>query len=95
MFSKDAQHQSPEWPKGYWVKKYHQPTADEWQKSVETYKQERKAFIELMEGSDDLLTPLDWGDGQSLLQEALTLADHDAYHLGEILVLRRLLGNWN
>ncbi|HTN21408.1 MAG TPA: DinB family protein [Pelobium sp.] len=94
MFSKDPQHHSPEWPKGYWVEKHHQPTAEEWQKSVESYKKEQEAFSELIENSDDLLKPLDWGDGQSLLQEALTLADHTAYHLGEILVLRRLLGNW-
>ncbi len=95
MFSKDGNHQSPKWPKGYWVKTQYQPTAHEWQQSVEMYKKELEAFITLIEDADDLLKPLNWGDGQSLLQEALTLADHTAYHLGEILVLRRLLGNWN
>jgi hypothetical protein len=54
-----------------------------------------KAFIELLKAEDvDLFTPFEHGDGQNLLREALLIADHTSYHTGEIIVVRRLLGNW-
>ena len=42
----------------------------------------------------DLFTRIPWGDGQTILREALLVADHNAYHLGQIVAVRRLLGAW-
>jgi uncharacterized damage-inducible protein DinB len=51
--------------------------------------------LALMEDPEtDLFTPLPQGTGQTILKEALLIADHNAYHIGQIIVLRRLLGNW-
>ena len=58
-------------------------------------KKDRKAFVALLDKEDvDLYTPFAHGDGQNLLREALLIADHAAYHTGEIVLLRRLLGAW-
>ncbi len=93
-FSRNPDHESPKWPDEYWVKKGHQPTKQEWNESIATIKRERDEFVSLLKESDDLFKPFPWSEAHHLLQEALTLADHDTYHLGQILVLRRLLGVW-
>jgi len=62
---------------------------------MEQIRADRKAFINLLhDAGEDIYTPFSYGDGQSLFREALVIADHTSYHSGEILVLRRLLGNW-
>lgn len=95
-FSRDANHVSPEWPEGYWPKETAPQSQDAWQKCVEKIKTERSSFIELIENAgDDLFKPFEHGNGQSLLKEALVLADHNSYHCGEIIVIRRLLNAWN
>jgi uncharacterized damage-inducible protein DinB len=94
-FSRDHHHKSPKWPDGYWVKERKPATAADWKKSMEQIVSDRKAFIDLLKRSEEeIYTPFPHGDGQSLFREALQLADHDSYHTGEIIVLRRLLGNW-
>ena len=57
---------------------------------------DRKVFDRLLESVDDsdLIKPFPWGDGQNLLREALLIADHNAYHVGELVLVRRLLGAW-
>ena len=67
-----------------------------WEHSIEEVREDRKAFEKLLASADDaaLVTPFAWGDGQTLLREALLIADHDAYHVGEMIVVRRLLGAW-
>ncbi len=59
-------------------------------------KADRKAFDKLLHDADDaeLVQAFPWGDGQNLLHEALLIADHNAYHTGELIVVRRLLGAW-
>ena len=95
-FSRDVKHVSPEWPEGYWPKETAPKSQDAWQKCVEKIKAERNSFIKLIENADDdLFTPFEHGTGQSLLKEALVLADHNSYHCGEIIVIRRLLNAWN
>ncbi len=69
------------------------PRAGAWDKALKQIAIDRKAFVKLVQ-TKDLLTPFAWGDGQNLLREALLIADHNAYHVGELLVLRRLLGAW-
>ena len=95
-FSRNAKHVSPEWPDGYWPKETAPKSQDAWQKCVEKIKAERISFIKLIENAgDDLFKPFEHGTGQSLLIEALVLADHNSYHCGEIIVIRRLLNAWN
>jgi hypothetical protein len=95
-FSRNAKHVSPDWPGGYWPEETAPKSKDAWQKCVKKIKAERNSFIKLIENAgDDLFTPFEHGTGQSLLKEALVLADHNSYHCGEIIVIRRLLNAWN
>jgi DinB superfamily len=84
------------WPDDYWPKEQQPPSAHAWDQSIATIHSDLKHFIALIENpSADLYRPFRWGDGQNLLREALLVSDHTAYHLGELIVLRRLLGAWH
>ena len=94
-FSRNADHVSPKFPEGYWSDTAAPPDAAAWDKSVETVHSDLKAMQDLVKNSKtDLFARIPWGDGQTILREALLLADHNAYHLGQFLDLRRLLGAW-
>jgi hypothetical protein len=94
-FSRDAKHQSPKWPEGYWPSKPEPPDEKAWDRSVQQFCQDNAAFCALIEdGGNDLFAPIPHGDGQTLLREALLAADHNAYHLGQLVLLRRMLGAW-
>src|SRR6476646_9040992 len=94
-FSRDAKHVSPEWPSGYWPKTKVPPNDKAWGKSVRAFAADREAMRKLVAAdSTDLHTPIPHGDGQTILREALLIADHNAYHLGELVLVRRLLGAW-
>lgn len=94
-FSRDAAHQSPAWPEGYWPKTPAPPTASAWAKSVKQFRDDLNAMCELVENpSTDLFDKIPHGDGQTILREALLVADHNAYHLGQFVIVRRLLGAW-
>ena len=83
-----------EWPKDYWPSKA-EPAAGEWDKTVAAIQADRGKFEALLTRPGvDLYRPFLWGDGQNLLREALLIADHNAYHTGEIVMMRRLLGAW-
>jgi hypothetical protein len=95
-FSSNPKHQSPSWPDEYWPKERAPKDAQSWKESIAQINRERKEFIKLLEAPGaDLYTPFAHGAGQNLLREAMLIADHTSYHTGEIIVLRRLLGNWN
>ncbi len=92
-FSKDEKHESPPWPAGYWPKE-NEPASDaEWEWSVKQIADDRDEFIRLLQ-SEDIYNVIPHGQGQSILREALQIADHNAYHIAEIIVLRRLMGAW-
>ncbi len=94
-FSRDPKHQSPTWPSGYWPRQAQPPDEEAWDRSVAQFRADRQAMQELVASpSSDLFSPFPHGDGQSLLREALQMADHNAYHVGELIFLRRLLGAW-
>lgn len=94
-FSQGPEYQSRQWPKEYWPEKDKPSSKEEWENCLIQIKKDRESFIELLKAnSDNFYKPFDHGDGQTLLREALVLADHNAYHTAEIIVLRRLLGNW-
>ena len=94
-FSRNAKHKSPEWPSGYWPKEATPPSEDAWDKSVRDFQADLESMQKLVADSkSNLYEPFSWGDGQTLLREALLVADHNAYHLGQLVTLRRLLGAW-
>ena len=83
------------WPADYWPKQAEPPTAESWDRSLAAIDTDRKQFEALLTAPEaDLYTPFPWGEGQNLLREALLIADHNSYHTGELVVLRRLLGAW-
>jgi hypothetical protein len=92
-FSRDGNHKSPKWPDDYWPKEA-APTDDEaWDRSIRQIETELDEFTELVKHAD-LYAPIPHGSGQTLLREALQVADHTAYHIAEIIIIRRLLGAW-
>ncbi len=94
-FSRNAKHKSPDWPKGYWPKKPAPPDGAAWEKSVRAFHADRKAMCDLVaDEKTDLFAKIAHGDGQTILREALVLADHNSYHLGQLVLARRLLGAW-
>jgi hypothetical protein len=94
-FSRNAKHKSPKWPDEYWPKTVAPPSAPAWDKSVTTFKQDAQAMQDLIASSStDLFQKIPWGDGQTILREALLLADHNAYHIAQLVDVRRLLRAW-
>ena len=94
-FSRDAKHVSPEWPSGYWPETKAPPNAQAWNKTIRAFNADLEAMRKLVAAkSTDLHAPIPHGQGQTILREALLIADHNAYHLGELLLVRRLLGAW-
>jgi DinB superfamily len=94
-FSKSANHVSPKFPDGYWPKSPAPKSASAWNESVRAFQEDLAAFATLLrDPARDLYEKFPWGDGQTLLREAFLIADHNAYHLGQLLLLRRLLGAW-
>ncbi|HEV2576579.1 MAG TPA: DinB family protein [Acidobacteriaceae bacterium] len=92
----DGSYRERKWPDDYWPKQPAPPSADAWQKSVAQIRADRQSFEHLLDSTDDeyLVTPFEWGKGQNLLREAFLIADHEAYHVGELVLVRRLLGAW-
>ena len=94
-FSRDPKHVSPEWPAGYWPEKPAPPSAGAWQKSVKALAHDLEEMRTLVNDPKvDLFAPIPSGSGQTILREALLIADHNAYHLGQLVLVRRLLGCW-
>jgi len=94
-FSRDAKHVSPDFPGGYWPKTPVPPDEAAWDKSVKEFLRDLAAMVQLVRNPrTDLYKKIPHGDGQTILREALLLADHNAYHLGQVVDLRRALGAW-
>ena len=94
-FSRNPDHESPGFPEGYWPKTPGPPADAEWDKSVKSFQNDLNEMIELVKNPrTDLFAKIPHGDNQTILREALVLADHNAYHLGQLVDLRRALGTW-
>ena len=94
-FSRNSKHASPKWPEGYWPKTQAPPRPAAWNKSVQQFRKDLKAMQDLVANArTDLYARIPWGDGQTILREALLLADHNAYHVAQLIDVRRLLGVW-
>jgi hypothetical protein len=95
-FSRDPKHKSPEFPRGYWPRTQSPPDDTAWDKSIQSFRDDLEALCALVaDKSTDLFAKIPHGDGQTILREALLAADHNAYHLGEVVLLRRILGAWH
>jgi len=95
-FSRDAKHVSPSWPEGYWPKTQKPPSDAAWKKSVAAIRKDLAAMQKLVGNpKTDLNANIAHGTGQTILREALLVADHNAYHIGQLLLVRRLLGAWH
>ncbi len=94
-FSRNAKHVSPGFPEGYWPKTPVPPDDAAWTKSAQGFQHDLQEMIKLVKNpKTDLCAAIPHGDGQTILREALLLADHNAYHLGQLVDLRRALGAW-
>lgn len=95
-FSRNSSHVSPEFPDGYWPEGDAPPESSSWDRSVQAFRDDLQAMIDLVSNPDtDLYAPIPHGEGQTILREALLVADHNAYHLGQLVFLRRCLGAWD
>jgi DinB superfamily len=93
-FAINPKHKSPKWPEGYWPKAA-PPDEKAWNQSVKAFHSDMKRFTKLLaDDSTDLFAKIPHGDGQTILRQALLAADHNAYHLGQLVLVRRLLGAW-
>lgn len=94
-FSRNPKHVSPNFPEGYWPKSPMPPTETAWGESVEAFQRDLRAMVRLVQDArTNLFAKIPHGQGQTILREALLLADHNAYHLGQLVDLRRALGAW-
>lgn len=92
-FSLNSKHVSPKWPDGYWPKTEAPPDAKAWDKSVRQFLADLEEVCEMVNDSKrDLFAEIPHGEGQTYLREALLVADHNAYHLGQLVMVRRILG---
>jgi hypothetical protein len=95
-FSRSAGHVSPAFPAGYWPAGDAPPDDAAWDTAVQAFRNDLGTMEGwLVDPDRDLWQPFPWGDGQTLLREALLLADHNAYHIGQLVVVRRALGAWS
>ncbi len=92
-FCKDADYKPPKWPDDYWPKENAPADDNTWNGCLLQINNDLDEFISMMEHSD-LYQPIPGGEGQHILREALQIADHNAYHIGEIIAIRRILGDW-
>jgi hypothetical protein len=93
--NEDGSYESMNWPEDYWPKNEAPPSSKAWEKSITDYHADLKKFLKLIrDPKRDLFAPFPWGSGQTLFHEAMLLMDHAAYHLGEIVAVRRVLGAW-
>ncbi len=91
-FSRDPKHESPKWPEGYWPNSEAPPDAKAWDHSVESFRNDARELDKLVhDGRQDLFKPFEHGDGQTLLREALLVATHNSYHLGQLMFLKKML----
>jgi DinB family protein len=92
-FARDPKHVSPDFPSGYWPSTEAPADDGAWDESVRSFRSDLRGLAELArDESVDLHAKIPHGDGQTILREILLAADHNAYHLGQLMIVRRALG---
>ncbi len=93
-FSNNPNYKNKSWPDDYWPVSKAPRDEKEWTDCLDRITSDRAQMISLIEKGNELYIPFEHGSGQNLLREILLIADHNAYHIGQIVVMRRLLGDW-
>jgi DinB superfamily len=94
-FSRDPAYQERKFPDDYWPTTEAPPSEEAWQQSIEAFHRDLQAMKDLVaDANNDLFAKIPWGSGQTLLREAMLTADHNAYHVGQIVLVRQGLGAW-
>jgi len=92
-YALNPKHKSPDFPDGYWPTSPEPPDARAWDKSIAAFRADRKKLVAALKKTD-ILAPIPHANNQSLASKTILLLDHNAYHLGQLLLLRRLLKIW-
>jgi hypothetical protein len=92
-YALNPEHKSPDFPDGYWLQSPEPPDATAWDKSIAAFRADQKMLVAALRKSD-ILAPIRYANNQTLASKAILLIDHNAYHLGQLLLLRRLLHIW-
>lgn len=91
-FSRDAKHVSPKWPDGYWPSSAEPPDDDAWSRSADAFRNDLREIVKLVEDpATDLYARIAHGTGQTILREVTLVADHNAYHLGQLVFVAKML----
>ena len=94
-FCRDANYSEPTFPDDYWPPTPEPPSNEAWEHSIAAFREDRAALESLAtDTSIDLFATIPHGSGQTYLRELLLVADHNAYHLGQVVMIRRQLGAW-
>lgn len=94
-FCTNKKYREKKWPEDYWPKSPAPASSRQWDASIRQTKRDRAQFARVIgDPKADLFAPIPWGNGQTLFHEACLIIDHNSYHLGEIVTLRRFLGIW-
>lgn len=95
-FCTNPNYTTPNWPADYWPKDPAPPSNEAWHEAVAAVQQDIEAFERLIgDPTSNIYAEIPWGDGQTLLREALLAGDHTSYHTGQIVLIRQILGIWN
>ncbi len=94
-FSTNPDYESPDWPDGYWPASVKPAGMEKWKESLHAIERDHQAMVDLIKDkNNDLLAPIEHGDGQTLFREAMLIVDHNAYHIGQIVQLRKAMNIW-
>ncbi len=94
-FCTDPQYKAPQWPEEYWPAAVEPPSPESWEASAADFQEQLRLFEALIEDPETKLEArIPWGEGQTILREVLLAGDHNSYHLGQLVLLRKQLGAW-
>jgi len=95
-FCRNPKHESPDWPSGYWPATPEPRNAAAWDKSWKHFQRDNKEMADLIADPEtDLTAPIAHGSGQTILREVLLVVDHNSYHLGQLVLVRRMVDAWS
>jgi hypothetical protein len=95
-FIRNPQYRELSWPEDYWPPRDQQATPDDWQRTIRDFLADRQALrAMIMDPQTDLWAPIPQGTGQTVAREIMVVADHNAYHIGELAIMRQVMGTWD